>query len=59
MVKWNRLMLAALKVIIKKLDIKDEIIAEYEISKDKWPDNSGIAPSFTEYVFGDIDKDKG
>ena len=37
-------MLASLKVIINKLDIKEEILAEVKRSKEKWPDNSCTAP---------------
>ena len=55
---WNRLMIATLKVVIRKLDIKEEILEEARASRKKWPDESAEAPTFTEYVFGKIDLDK-
>ena len=51
-------MIATLKVIVRKLDIKDEIIEEVRIAREKWPDDSCEAPTYIEYVFGEVDLDK-
>ena len=55
---WNRLIIATFKVVVRKLDIKEEILEEVRASRKKWPDNCGTGPSYTEYVFGKVDLDE-